>query len=279
METASASEREGKDIEVDASTNPEGADADNEKGDYGPWMLMKRKKHAAKNWATCSHPLKSNPKQILALNAKDLGRLRRLTQEAKPPTKPPAISPDRKRKSRRFDNTGLTEPTCSTSLDSMATVTTNFALIKANHRNLGLKINDTLGCNTLQKATSPKTEAPTPNQKNFNKSKSKPGGAFASHGRQHTKVVGNKPTQESHAAVPIFHSANSSIPHNDLGVVRLGTTVSMEQHFSSHSKEPAPRVPSTDRPDMARLGLPLLEIPNEHPNMAEGKIMGWRALS
>jgi len=60
METASASEHERKDIEVNASTNPEGADANNERGDYGPWMLMERKKHAAKNWAACSHPLKSN---------------------------------------------------------------------------------------------------------------------------------------------------------------------------------------------------------------------------
>ena len=42
---------------------------------------MERKKHAAKNGAGRPHPLKSNPKQILALNAKDLDWLKRLTQE------------------------------------------------------------------------------------------------------------------------------------------------------------------------------------------------------
>ena len=34
-------------------------------------MLVERKKHAAKSWAARSYPLKPNPEQIPALNAKD----------------------------------------------------------------------------------------------------------------------------------------------------------------------------------------------------------------
>lgn len=139
MEIAGVSDRGGKDLEVEVSTNPEGAEAGNERGDYGPWMLVERKKLVAKNWATRPHLLKSNLEQIPALNAKDLSRLRRLTQEAKPPTRPSTASLDGKRKNRRFDNTGMTKPTCSTRQDTTATETTHFTLPKANHRSSGLK--------------------------------------------------------------------------------------------------------------------------------------------
>ena len=266
METTSVNNRGGKYVEVDFSTNHEGAEAGNERGDYGLWMLVECKKHAAKNRATRSHPLKSNSKQILALNAKNLGQLRRLTQKAKPPTRPPTVSPDGKRKSKRFDYTGLTKPTCSISQDLTTIVTAHFALPKGNHRSSRLKKNDTLGFNTLQKATSLRTEAPMHTQKIFSKSNSKPGGTSTSHGRHHTKAMGNKPTRENHAAVLISHSADPSIPHNDLGVVRPGKVASMEPHLSPHSSEPKSRVPSADRPGMARTGLPLVEIPNRHPN-------------
>lgn len=49
MEIAGVSDRGGKDLEVEVSTNPEGAEAGNERGDYGPWMLVERKKLIAKN--------------------------------------------------------------------------------------------------------------------------------------------------------------------------------------------------------------------------------------
>jgi len=160
----------------------------------------------------------------------------------------------------------MTKLTYSTSQDLMAIVTAYFALPKGNHRSSGLKKNDTLGFNTLQKATSLRTEAPMHTQKNFSKSNSKLGGTSASHERHHTKAVGNKPTRENHAAVSISHSADPSIPHNDLGVVRIGKVASMEPHLSPYSSEPKSRVPSADQPGMARMGLPLVEIPNRHPN-------------
>ena len=79
--------------------------AGNDREVYGPWMLVERRKHVSKSRASRALLLKSNPEQISAFNAKDLGRLRRLTSEANPSTRPPTASPEGKRKNRRFDNT------------------------------------------------------------------------------------------------------------------------------------------------------------------------------
>ena len=70
-DNAGMSDQGGKDVEVEAISNPEETDAGKDRGDYGPWMLVERKKHAAKSWAARSYPLKPNPEQISALNAKD----------------------------------------------------------------------------------------------------------------------------------------------------------------------------------------------------------------
>ena len=48
-DNAGMSDQGGKDVEVEAISNPEETDAGKDRGDYGPWMLVERKKHAAKS--------------------------------------------------------------------------------------------------------------------------------------------------------------------------------------------------------------------------------------
>lgn len=72
----------------------------------------------------------------------------------------------------------------------------------------------------------------------------------------------NKPPRKNNDPVPIFHPADQSIPHHDLGMVQPGATASMEPHFSPNFGEPRFRLSSADKPNMARMGKPPVEIPN-----------------
>ena len=92
--------------------------------------------------------------------------------------------------------------------------------------------------------------------------KTKPKQKGASHEGQLPKTMSNKPLQKNNEPVPIFHQADQSIPHHDLGMVQPGVTASMEPHFSPNSREPRSGFFSADSPDMARVGKSLVEIPN-----------------
>ena len=117
VDNAAVSDQGGNEVEVGTISNPKKPEARKERGDYGLWMLVESRKQAAISRAARSFPSKSNPKQIHAFNAKDLGRLRRFTPEANPPSSPPSVSSDWKRKSRRFDHTEHMGPTCPLSHD------------------------------------------------------------------------------------------------------------------------------------------------------------------
>ena len=113
MDKAGKSELKRNDNEVAEGTNPDEKEAGDDRGDYGPWMLVRCKKQVSKSRVIRALPLKSNPEQISALNTKDLGRLIRLSPEVNPPTRPPTASLDGKRKIRRFDSSSLDMSTFS----------------------------------------------------------------------------------------------------------------------------------------------------------------------
>ena len=133
---------------------------------------------------------------------------------------------------------------------------------KANHKFSAQRNNDSMGNVTSPSSNLHMTEASTFSQKPVSNSKSKFGVSKISHGRQNKKAVGNKPPRKNHAPISFVHPTNPSIPHHDLGLVRPGANASMEPHFSSNSKEPNTRLSSTDRPSVARMGQPLVEISN-----------------
>lgn len=134
----------------------------------------------------------------------------------------------------------------------------------------------------------PRIEANTLNPKVNHKLKSKTREASASHGRQHTKAVGNKPPRENYAIVRIPYSTNPSFSHHDLGVVRSGANASLESHLSPNSRKPKARVSTSDRSGLVSMGQPLVEIPIGHSNKGKrgdngvesttANFMGWRAL-
>ena len=109
---------------------------------------MGHNKEASKSWVTRAHPFKSNPEQILALNAKDLGWLIRLSLEVNPPTRPPTASPDGKCKIRRFDNSSLDTSTFSLSQETKASDAPQSELAKTTRRPSFLE-EDLIGTHTL----------------------------------------------------------------------------------------------------------------------------------
>ena len=109
---------------------------------------MGHNKEASKSWVTRAYPLKSNPEQILALNAKDLGWLIRLSLEVNPPTRPPTASPDGKCKIRRFDNSSLDTSTFSLSQETKASDAPQSELAKTTRRPSFLE-EDLIGTHTL----------------------------------------------------------------------------------------------------------------------------------
>ena len=117
-----------------------------------------------------------------------------------------------------------------------------------------------------QLSNSPKIETNTLNPKVNQKLKPKARESSASHGRQHTKAVGNKFTRENHASFHVPHSTNSSFSHHDLGVVRPGENASLESHLSSNSRKQKAGVSSFNRSGFASMGQPLVEISVGHPN-------------
>ena len=148
MDKADESELKRNDNKATEGTNLDEKEAGDDKGDYGPWMLVGRKKQASKSWVTRAHPLKSNPEQILALNAKDLGWLIRLSLEVNPPTRPPTASPDGKCKIRRFDNSSLDTSTFSLNQEAKASDAPQSELAKTTRRPSFLE-EDLIGTHTL----------------------------------------------------------------------------------------------------------------------------------
>lgn len=120
MDKGDESELKRNDNEVAEGTNLDEKEAGDDRGDYGLWMLVRRKKQASKSRVICAHLLKSNLGQISALNATNLGRLIRLYLEVNPPTWPPTASLDGKCKIRRFENSSLDMSTFSLSQETTA---------------------------------------------------------------------------------------------------------------------------------------------------------------
>ena len=150
---------------------------------------------------------------------KILGLLRRFTLEANPPSSPPSVSLDGKRKSRRFDHIEHMGLTCPLSHDPTVSKAGLSTLPKANHKFSAQRNNDSMGNVTLPSSNLHMIEASTFSQKPVSNSKSKSGVSKVSHGRQNEKAVGNKPPKKNHAPISIIHPTNLSIPHHDLGVV------------------------------------------------------------
>ena len=261
-------------VGIEEPSNPVGDLAGTDSEVYGPWMLVERRKHVSKSRASRALHLKSNPEQISAFNAKDLGRLRRLTSEANLPTKPPTASPEGKRKNRRFDNTSQLDPTTSHLPNPTATEAGLGALPSASSRPSVLTGNEPVNGQTSHLSNFPKTETHILNPKVNQKLKPKASETLASHGRQHSKAVGNKSTRKNHASFHVSHSPDSSFSHHDLGVVRPGADASLESHFSSNSRKPKAGISSSDRPGLASMGQPLVEISVGHPNRGGGEDNG-----
>lgn len=129
MDKKGGSELRSNKTEADGKVNPEEKEAGNDREDYGLWMLAEHRKHASKSRTNHSQSFKSNLEQIKTFNAKDLGWLRRLTAEANPPTRPPTVSPEGKRKNRRLDNTSKLDPTTSLNQEPTATEISQGALL------------------------------------------------------------------------------------------------------------------------------------------------------
>nr|POF04309.1 hypothetical protein CFP56_16366 [Quercus suber] len=71
--------------------------------------------------------------------------------------------------------------------------------------------------------------------------------------------------KENHELSPVNARANPIKPHDDLGLVRIESNGGMVPHFSSNSQDQENGVSTLDRPGLAGVGKPLVEIPNGHP--------------
>ncbi|XP_065635454.1 uncharacterized protein LOC111999541 isoform X1 [Quercus suber] len=209
---ADVSEVGRKDDEVAKSTNPEGVEVGDERDDYGPWMLMGRRKFDSKSRASRTKSTMSKLNHISTLNAKDLGRLRRLSPEVTPPTCPPSNSPDGKRKLRGFYYTKLTSGNRSTSHVTTAPVASNSELPKATHCPSGLKRHDPTNVLSTTNSNTSRSESPNPYPKVKNRTKSKLSLAKASHGKQPKKIMGNKPSWKNNDAIPISSNRFEHLP-------------------------------------------------------------------
>nr|POE44898.1 hypothetical protein CFP56_75450 [Quercus suber] len=264
QEKANESEAGRKDADVAKNTYPDEVEAGIEKDDYGPWMLVGCRKFDSRSRVSRSKSFMSNPDHISSLNAKDLGRLRRLSPEVTPPTCTPSISADGKRKLGGFDYTNLTSDNRSSNHVTRASATPNSELPKTTYCPSVLKGHDPTNAHFTPNSNYPKSDSPTPSPKVKNKTNPKLSLAKKNHGEKSQKAVGNKNSRKNNAAIPFAHPTDSSTSHHDLGVVRTGASSSMEQHISINSRESDTGFHVTDRPDMARLGQPLMEISIGH---------------
>ena len=73
-------------------------EAGNVKEDYGPWMLVDRRKQGPKLGSNRPNHVKSSVAHASAIKAQDLGHQIRSRPAIIPPSSPPSYSPEGKRK-------------------------------------------------------------------------------------------------------------------------------------------------------------------------------------
>lgn len=245
-----------------------------DRGDYGPWMLVGRKKQGSKPQATHTLPLQSNLEQISTLNAKYLGRLLRLSPEGNPPNRPPTASPDGKRKTKRFDNFSSNDHAVSFSQDTASIDALKSKPPKTTLSTSTLKKADLVSTSTFPNSNPPRFGTHTIPPKVNNRSKPKQKTSTASHGGQPPKTMGNKPPRKDYEPISIFYPTDQSIPHHDLGMVQLRATTSMEPHIPPNPRESKARLPAADKPEVDRVGKPLVEISNGQPVSSKREVNG-----
>nr|POE94062.1 putative ribonuclease h protein [Quercus suber] len=217
----------------------------NVKEEYGPWMLVERRKQGPRQGHYRPNSSKTSDTKAGAFNAKDLGHQLRSQPTIVPPFSPPSYSPEGKRKSVGLDSSNAASqysPQKKEHDDPLTPSPSGTGLSQSNF----------------------KQNHPNHKGKNGSKGKGKGKQQQQVQGEQKSATLGNKNQREDLEFKHVYAGADPIKPHHDLGLVRTESNGGMESYIPVNSQEQKNGVSAHDKPGLAGVGKPLVEISNGH---------------